>query len=346
LKLRWQPSDAIIQESARQIFLDDVFGTDADYGPDLLRLMIYHHSKEWDLRALKEQDIARANALEAFTGLTRMRLAGVRSLPALNLQFAERAPQLAFLAVPMSVKIPVISFQYFLDVHVAFAFNSIRRASHLYADDLIAYLYELLFLQQKIAISLNEFVRLAAFSGEKKDKALLINAEVTAIIWADSVFSYLKASIEKTIAFAGLTFGAKDLDSKKTHKAKMDALVKVLPQTLRNTSYGSFFSEYVKSEYLEELNNYRSGLLHKKGIADLQPHNYVSVNAQKLPLLNIFSVMHEQHAKNTGLLVSALALLTDKLVESDPPAVSFAEIMEGFKPSRDESGETGAVGAG
>lgn len=80
------------------------------------------------------------------------------------------------------------------------------------------------------------------------------------------------------------------------------------------------------SDNLDELNSYRSGLLHKKGIADLQPHTYVDKKADSLPLLKIFNVIHEQHSKNTTALIGALALLTDKLVELDFPDVKFEEI--------------------
>jgi len=41
---------------------------------------------------------------------------------------------------------------------------------------------------------------------------------------ADQIFSYLKATIEKIIIIVGLIYGIKNLDTKKTHKAKLTTL--------------------------------------------------------------------------------------------------------------------------
>ena len=332
-KLRWSPSSESIRAATESCFLDEVFGYDGDLGPKLFQLHRWHQSQPWNFDALTERDIARAEALETFTILTRLRLASGRSLPPLNLNLADRSPLIAVLAFPMIVKIPVVSFQHFLEIHSTFAFNMIRRAGYAHADDVIDYLYELLFLQQKIAIALHEFVRLVAFAQGKKRNAALINAEVTAILGADQIFAYLKASLEKTVILVGLVCGATNLDSKKTHKAKLEALSKALPPRAANTPYGAFLLEYVKSEKLEELNSYRSGLLHKKGIADLQPHNFVGKDARSVPFMKIFAVLHEQHAKNTAVLLSALALLTDVLVELDPPTITQDELMSAVNAS-------------
>lgn len=235
---------------------------------------------------------------------------------------------LPFVMIP---KIPIISFQYFLDVHSTFAFAAIRGARLPHSDRIIAYLYEVLFLQQKIAIALHEFARLAAFAGSEKERNLLINAEVDAIMGADAIFSYLKASVEKTIALVGLAFGIDNLDSKKTHERRLAALHAGIPQLYRDTFYCDFLLEFVKSENIEEINKYRLGLLHKMGIADLQPHNYVAVDVHKLPFRRLLDLLLEQHAKNTAVLLSALALLTDKLVEASPPAISQETLFDQLK---------------
>jgi hypothetical protein len=71
-------------------------------------------------------------------------------------------------------------------------------------------------------------------------------------------------------------------------------------------------------------------LLHKRGIADLQPHNYASIGAKLLPFRKVFAVLHEQHAKNTAVLLCGLALLTDKLVELDPPDITQDDLRSIF----------------
>jgi hypothetical protein len=283
-------------------------------GDELFELMTTHGCEEWDFSALNDHDLRRAYAIGAFTVATRQRLRPLDSDPPLNLQLANRCPRICQLVYPMLIKIPVVSLRWFLEIHVEFAFNEIRKSTHPASDDIIAYLYELLFLQQKITIALSVYIRLAAQTADEKQESALIKAEIDAILGADLIFSYLKASIEKTIALVGMKHGIMNLDAKKTHRAKLDALNKGLPAIVRGTPYFQFVMEFVKSENLDELNNYRSGLLHKRGIADLQPHNDVGVDAHSLPFRKIYAVLHEQHAKNSAVLLASLALLTDELV--------------------------------
>jgi hypothetical protein len=326
LKRRWTPLEDTLQRAARDTFTQEVFGEADDFGDHLFKLNTWHHSREWSFDALTPGDGDRAAALEAFSVLTRMRLREAHGHPTLNLQLAQRAPHICELAFPMVVKIPVTAVRFFLDVHATFAFNSIRQAKHPKSNEIIAYLYELLFLQQKTAIALHEYMRLAAYAAEHKKHASLINAEVDVIMKADLVFSYLKASIEKTIALAGATHGLTDLEAKKTHKSKLQALRSAMPNAITKTHYAQFLLDAVASENIDDLNSYRSGLLHKKGIADLQPHNYVHVGARETPLPKIFGVLHEQHAKNTATLIAALAILTDNLAERDPPTAAIEEM--------------------
>lgn len=325
LRGRWQPDSQIAQDQALDTYKKQIFGTDEDWGDHLIALNDWHLKREWDLSALTETDRSRAKALVSFTILTRLRYWDVRLSP-LNLRLGQRAPDLAGLVYPMVAKMPVVSLRYFLDLHVHYAFDAVRRAQHPCAEDVIALLYELLFLQQKIAIALLEYVRLVAYADEHKGEAQLINAEVNAIMAADGIFAYLKASVEKTIALVGVTHGIAGLDAKKNHKARVNALRRGLPSNIDQIFYANFLFDIIGSENLEDLNNYRSGLLHKKGIADLQPHNYVGLNPQAIPLRKVFGVMHEQHTKNTAALLVALALLTDDLVRRDPPPFSLQDI--------------------
>ncbi len=325
LTLSWKPNDKMVQKFARETLLREVFGSYADYGNKLFELMDWHYSKKWNLENLTENDRMKSDAFNGMTGLTRTRFWEVLPIP-FNLRLHERAPQMCLLANPMVVKIPILSFQYYMDIHMSFAFNSIRKANHSQATDLISYIYDIQYIQQKIAISLHEFLRLTIYAENQKENALFINAEINAIMGADLVFSYLKASIEKIILLVALTHGIKNLDGKKQHKQKLAALKKELPDYAKKQYYCQFILEFIESENLSELNNYRSGILHKKGISDLQPHHYVGTKATEIPLKNVFDVLLEQHSKNTAMLLGAYALLTDELVRKDPPNIHPSEI--------------------
>jgi hypothetical protein len=66
------------------------------------------------------------------------------------------------------------------------------------------------------------------------------------------------------------------------------------------------------------MNSFRSGILHKRGISDLQPHNFIGKSIKETPWMRIFEVLHDYHVKNTVLLVAIFALLTDDLMERLP----------------------------
>ena len=334
-QFHWVPSDEIIQSEAKRIFLIDVFGLPSDYGDQLFKLMNWHNSREWNLDALTDFDKVRAYSLESMTGLNRLRYE--QTSESLNLKFKEQFPFICILVYPMVVKIPIVSFRYFLDIHCAFAFNSIRKSKHSQSDAIISYLYEVLFLQQKIAISLHEYLRLISHIDSKKSGNIFTAAEMNAIMNADLIFTYLKASIEKIIILIGLTYDITNLDSKKTHREKLAALLKILPERATQQYYCQFMLEFIKSENLDELNTYRTGLLHKRGISDLQPHNYSGEEAEALPLKKIFKILHEQHSKNTAVLLGALAMLTDELVKLNPPNITFNEIPVEFDSTFEEA---------
>lgn len=325
-KFKWTPTKKILQSNAKAAFMDDIFGTPKDYAEELCRLMAWHNSRDWSLDQLTELDIEKSEGLDGMSIMTRLRHRELSSF-SLNLNLGERTPLMCGLVYPMVVKIPVISLRYCLDIHSAYAFNEIRKANHPQADSIIAYLYEVLFIQHKIAISLHEYIRLLNYTETQKKESLFINSELNAIMTADTVFSYLKASIEKIIVVLGLIYGITNLDSKKTHKAKLDTLNKNIPQSVTKSYYYELIAEFISSENLDELNSYRSGLLHKKGISDLQPHTYIGKTKESESLRKVFLVLIEQHSKNTAVLIGVLALLTDSLVTLDPPSVSIEEIL-------------------
>ena len=147
-----------------------------------------------------------------------------------------------------------------------------------------------------------------------------------AIINADIMFSYLKASIEKTISLIGYTFNIKNLEDKKTHKQKIKNLKEGIPSRVKSLPYYHFIDEFISTGHLEEINKYRTGLLHKKGISELQPHNYFGNPDSPKHLLKLFELLHEQHAKNSAIIIASIALLTDELVELDPPDLKRDDI--------------------
>jgi hypothetical protein len=325
LRLRWQPSDGLAGTQAIATYRQEIFGGDDDLGDHLGRLYDWHLQRDWVIDALTEADAKRATALASFTVLTRHRYNGLAA-SSLNLRLGRRSPIVLGLIHPLVAKMPVISLRYFLDLDVHYAFDAVRRAEHPRADHIIGFLYELLFLQQKTAIGMLEYAKLLTYADAHKGSAYLIDAEVDAIMAADALFAYLKASVEKTIALVGAVYGITDVDAKKEHRKRVNALRAGLPPGVEKLPYAEFLFEMVGAEHLGDLNAYRTGLLHKKGIADLQPHNYVGQTAGELPLQEVFGVLHEQHSKNTALLLVALALLTDDLARRDPPPFSARDI--------------------
>lgn len=323
LSAKYSPTEELLEKAGKEIAMETIFGSKENYGEELYKINLWHNSKRWNLDKLTDFDLKRAKALESMTILIRTRHRSMTS-NYLHLEIAEKSKPICILLHPMVIKMPVTSIKYYLDLHCAFAFNEIRKSNYSNADDLISYIYELQYIQQKIALTLHEFLYLIDYNEKQKRGSLLIKAELSAIIGAENIFSYLKASIEKTMVVIGLIYGIKNLESKKTHKAKLEALDRGIPENAKKQFYYSFLMEFIKSENLDELNNFRTGILHKKGIADLQPHNYVGQDAQSLPLKKIFQILVEQQSKNTAVLICAYSLLTDELVKINHPEISLS----------------------
>jgi hypothetical protein len=318
LKRRWSQSEELQRKVAEEILIADLFGTKEDYGDIMFNLMQWHNSYLWELDFLTQEDKDRSDSIVKFTVLTRTRFIGLHYIH-LRLHLAQKCPFISLLVTPMLAKIPVIAIRYYVDIHFEFAVNSIRKSNHPMASDLISYLYEIIFIQQKLAISLHEYIRLADFTYKNKKDALLLNAETDTMREADNGIGYLKASLEKIISLIALTHEIQNLDDKKTHQAKLRALDSKLPEKVLSLYYWQFIRDFISSENLEELNNYRTGVMHKKGISKLQPHQYVGKSENELPFSSVFSFLHEQHSRNTAVLIAALAILTDDLVNRDPP---------------------------
>lgn len=325
LTFNWEPSEYLLDKISREVFYETTFGDKSDYNEALFKINYWHNSKEWDLSGLTPDDNKKADSLTALTVLLGNKHRRMTS-PYLHLHLFDKVPAVCTLLHPMVVKIPVTSIQYCVEIHNAFAFNEIRLSNIDNSDDIISYIYELQNLQYKTALSLHEIVYLIDYLEKHKGEALLIQAELSAINESENVINYLKATIEKIIVLLGLIFNLKNLETKKTHKEKLAALYKVVPEKVRELFYFTLIEELIKSENLQELNNYRTGLLHKKGISKLQPHSFVGQNVKDLPLRDLFSFLMEQHSKNSAVIISTYALLTDKLVELRHPNIRYEDL--------------------
>jgi hypothetical protein len=325
LSFNWKPSEHLLDKISRQAFYEDVFGCPSDYNEGLFKINYWHNSKEWDLSSLVEDDTKKADSLDALGVLLNTKHRRLTSTH-LHLHLFEKAPMICTLLHPMVVKIPVTTIQYCIEIHSAYAFNEIKIAKIESSDDIVSYVYELQYLQIKAALSLHELIYLIDYNEKNKGTALLIQAELSAISEAETIITYLKATIEKIVVLMGLIFGLKNLETKKTHKSKLDALYKAIPEKIKQLFYFGIIEEFIKSESIEELNNYRTGLLHKKGISNLQPHSFVGQKANNVPLREIFLFLIEQHRKNSVVLIATYAILTDKLVELKRPNIRYEEL--------------------
>jgi hypothetical protein len=135
----------------------------------------------------------------------------------------------------------------------------------------------------------------------------------------ETTVSYLKSSYEKVMVLLGLVFNITNLDSLKTHKAKIRKIQSSIPNNAKDQEYFKVVFDLISSESLESLNKYRTGILHKRGLASLQPHNYIDNQKSTLPIEQLFQELHEELAKCTLALFGTLGLLTDELVKLDPP---------------------------
>ncbi len=326
-KLRWFPSDKIIEDKAKEIFLTNFFGLPEDFASELYILTAWLHTKTWSYDRLIEADHNKFVAIANVSIINNLRHTRVTS-NYLHLRLFEKVPKICLLISAMVAKIPVFSIQFCLELNIPYAFQSIRASEHPNADKLIAYLYEILNIQQKIASSFHELVQHMDKSGHKSEETTLMSAEVDALKEISVIVMELKATIEKSVVLLGLTYEINDLESRKTHKQKLSALARFVPQKSKDQFYYAFIDDMISSEHLAELNNYRSGLFHKLGVAKLQPHSFVAKKSDETSLVETFMFLIDQHAKNTATLICILALLTDDLVNRKLPEVAFWEYID------------------
>lgn len=190
LRLRWIPTEELIQSAAKLTLMESMFGDETDYGEGLFKINAWHNSQHWSFENLTESDIEKTEGLRALTILVRTKHRSMTS-NYLHLNIGSNAPEICLLLHPMVVKIPVTSIKYYIDIDSSFAFNEIRKTNILNKDDLISYIYEIQFIQQKIALSLHELIYLIDYNEKNKGDALLIKGEISAINEAETLFSYL-----------------------------------------------------------------------------------------------------------------------------------------------------------
>ncbi len=325
LKFNYTPNKELVKKIANEIFIEEVFGDNTDLGSALFDLMSWHYNRDWKLEDLTKEDIEKANAVEAMTDLSRKKYWEYDSHQ-LKLKLILKQPIISQLVFPMVIKTPIRSIQYFIDAHSRFIFNSIRKAKHEFADDLISYIYELLILNQKTANSIHALIGHIDKARLNKKDAILTKYELDATTEIDRIISYLKASIEKNIVMLGYTFSIPKLEDKKTHKAKLRILREGIPEIAKKQPYFQFIDEFISSTRLSELNNNRTGMLHKKGISKLQPHSFYGKEKGYKKLNDFFYFVHEQFSKNCAMLIATFALLTDELVKLDWPEIRIEEI--------------------
>ncbi|MDD5359652.1 MAG: hypothetical protein PHI79_06370 [Sulfurovaceae bacterium] len=322
LKLKWNPEQDLLEKIAKDIFIEEIFGEPEDLAEGLFDLMNWHFSQDWESDNLTEIDIEKAKALEAMTSLTNKRYWELDSLN-LNLKLVLKAPLVCSLICPVVAKVPIISIRYYIHIHIRYAFNSIRRSKHKYSDEIIAYMYEILVLQQKTAIAFHTLIKLIVNLDTKV--SILHKNDIDAIMNIDIIVTNLKSSIEKMIVLVGYIYHIANLEDKKTHKAKLQALNNQIPDLVKRQWYYQFFEKFISSDQINLLNQYRTGQLHKKGISIFQPHNYFGKDSVQ-SLSKIFYELHDQHSKNSAIMIAASALLTDELVKLDKPSFNVTDI--------------------
>ena len=317
LKLKYVPDTDIVQKVANQIFLEDLFGTKENLSDALFDLMIWHFDQPWKLSHLADRDNERSDALEASIMIERRRHWDATS-PNLYLNLYRRQPLITQLVYPIVVKAPVRSILYFIELHSRFTFNSIRSAHHPFADDLIAYLYEIILINIKVAGKLHSIIQTVRKIQTGKKDNLLLREEVDALSDVEICINSIKAIIEKLIAFLGYTHNIKGIEDKKDHKSRLRTLDQHIPEQVKSQPAYLFFSGCISSNQLQTLNSYRTGILHKKGFSKNQPQAYYNNDKSAHNLLANFNFIHDYHCKSSAMIVAGLSLLTDEIIRLQP----------------------------
>lgn len=102
LSFKWKMNERDVLIAAQEIAMRDIFGTRSDYGEELLNLMVWHNSRDWNFDLLEETDILKADGMEVMSGLSRLRYRETSNL--LNINIVEYTPFMCSLINAMVVK--------------------------------------------------------------------------------------------------------------------------------------------------------------------------------------------------------------------------------------------------
>ncbi len=314
-----------LTEYVYKIFLDEYFYGDGDLLSEALFEIVYwHYSQKISFDTLNTTDKEKCLTLNAFSILNRDFVYNKEGFY-LDLH---HFPKDVLLLCPTIVKTPITSVKYSIEIDPWYTFNEIRKSGHPYSDEMIDYIYELHLVNYKVFHQLNKLL----FSlHETKSKCYdrknisLSMRDLDLIYNIEYLIVFLKALIEKMIALLAYTYEIKNIDSGKNHKSKINSLNKHIPKRIKEQYYFEYFMESVSSESIEKLNEIRTGLLHKIGVISLQPHGiffqsgYDNIEDITTQITNYIERMNVS-------LILLMAMITDKLVEFDPPAYSFEEL--------------------
>lgn len=318
-----------ISNLVTRIAHDEIFGYEPDFGRSLFTINMEISKKNWSVeKYLTPKDLEKADAIVASNIIIRNRFIGLMSEPPLNLALYNAHPEVCLTIPPMTPYVLVQSMRYFVDVNPHYTFCAIRKSNHKNKDELIAYLYELLNRQSMNASSLLEYLDLCHTIQKKKGDSALIKEEQDAAEKANSLFTDLKAFIEKVMAFVGVVYGDTSVDSAGKHKTREKKVSSHIRESFKKNPYYELFIKYIKPESFKELDNYRTGTLHKKGSSDMQPHSFVGKKFDDTPLKKLLTLLVKHHQRNSLALVSALAIMTDELVNMEAPEKRFVMFMD------------------
>lgn len=299
---------------------DEIFGYAPDFGKVLFTINVEISNKNWEVeKHLTLKDLEKADAIGSSNIIVRNRFIGLVSEPQLSMQLFDNDPEVCSTIVTMAPYVLVQSIRYFVDINLHYTFSAIRKSNHAKKDDLIAYIYELLDLQSKNAASLLDYLELCHTIQQKKGDSVLIKEEQDAVEKANLIILRLKSFIEKIMAFWGVVYRDTSVDSAGKHKTREKKINNYIRESYKKHPYYQLLTAYIKSESFADLDKYRTGILHKKGSSDMQPHSFAGKKFDDTPFRKLLAVIMEHRQRSSIALVSVLAVMTDELLKMESP---------------------------
>ena len=308
---------------------DEIFGNEDDFGEQLCTINIEVSKKQWDAeKYLTEKDLQRAKAILTSNLLIRNRFIGFHSIPPINLYMYRDHPEICSIIPAMTPYVLVQSIRYFVDLNPYYTFCAIRKSQHEKKESLIALLYDLLDAQAKTANSLLDYIELGYAVQQEKRESAFTKEELDLEGKATYLIAKLKAFIEKLMALVGAIYGDLSIDSLKKHGYRVKKIKSLVETNYGTIPYHDLFFDYIKAETFEFLNNYRNAIFHKKGASDMQPHSFVGKEFDETPIRKLLELFIKHHQMNAIALISALGIMTDKLVRMETATKRFVILMD------------------